>query len=276
MVFFGDFGKTVTDLFKKKKYELNKTLKVTAKSSNTEWISESTFPVKAGGSLTSKNTYKYKDKKFGALELELNNASAKFDYETPKLVEGLKTNVVVESPNVSLKGKYNCKDTMAKGKATVKVDSTDTSKASVSAEVSAELQPNLFVGGELKYSNGKGLQDYSVGAHYVKGETQLTLKTSNNFDSVNVQLYKKYSESGEVAANYDMDLNSYAPTCTVGGKLKLDGGKSHVQGCVKSDGLVYMLYKHQLSDRLAGSVGTTFNIQNVEDVNLHYKFEFEA
>jgi len=276
MVFFGDFGKTVTDLFKKSKYELNKTLKVTAKSENTEWTSESTFPVKAGGSLKTKNTYKQSDKKFGALEVELQTTCAKFDYETPKLVDGLKTNVVVEYPNVSLKGKYAPKDTMAKGKATVKCDSTDTSKASVSAEVSAELQPNLFLGGELKYSNAKGMQDYSVGAHYVKGDTQLTLKTGNNFDSVHAQLYKKYSDCGEVAADYDMDLNSYAPTCTVGGKLKLDGGKSHVQGCVKSDGLVYMLYKHQLSDRLAGTVGTTFNIQNVDAINLHYKFEFEA
>merc|ERR1719445_1615966 len=99
-------------------------------------------------------------------------------------MKGLKTNVVVEYPTVSLKGKYTC-SSYGKGKATVKVDSTDTSKSSATLEASTELQPNLFLGGEVKYSSVKGL-------------TQLTMKTGNNFDSVNVQLYKKYSSSGEV------------------------------------------------------------------------------
>lgn len=277
MVFFGDFGKTVTDLFKLKKYEFHRTLKVTARSENTEWTSESKFPVAKGaaGTISSKNTYKQKDKKLGTLEVELETKKAKFDYQTPELMKGLKTNVVVEYPTVSLKGKYAC-SSYGKGKATVKVDSTDTSKSSATLEASTELQPNLFLGGEAKYSSVKGLTSYAVGAHYVKGDTQLTMKTGNNFDSVNVQLYKKYSSSGEVAAHYDMDLNSYSPTCTVGGKYKLEGGLSHVQGCVTSTGFVQMMYKHKLSDRLAGSVATTFNLGKVEDVNLHYKFEFEA
>jgi len=277
MVFFADYGKTVTDLFKLKKYEFHRTLKVTAKSENTEWTSESKFPVAkgAGGTISSKNTYKQTDSKLGALEVELETKKAKFDYETPELCKGLKTNVVVEYPNVSLKGKYTC-SSYGKGKATVKVDSTDTSKASATVEASTELQPNLFLGGEAKYCSVKGLTSYAVGAHYVKGDTQLTFRTGNNFDAVNVQLFKKFSEAGEVAADYDMDLNSYAPTCTVGGKYKLEGGVSHVQGCVKSDGFMQMLYKHKLSDRLSGSVATTFNLAKVEDVNLHYKFEFEA
>lgn len=275
MVFFGDFGKTVTDLFKLKKYEFNRTLKVTAKSENTEWTSESKFPVAKAGTISSKNTYKQRDPNLGCLEVELETKKAKFDYETPSLMKGLKTNVVVEYPTVSLKNKYSC-SSYGKGKATVKVDSSDTSKASVTAEASTELQPNLFLGGEVQYCTVKGLKSYSVGAHYVKGDTQLTMKTGNNFDSLNVQLYKKYSAAGEVAAHYDMDLNSYAPSVTVGGKYKLEGGKSHVQGCVKSDGFMQLMYKHKLSDRLAGSVATTFNVGKVEDVNMHYKFEFEA
>jgi len=277
MVFFGDYGKTVKDLFKLKKYEFHRTLKVTAKSDNTEWSSESKFPVAkgAGGTISSKNTYKQKDSKLGTLEVELETKKAKFDYQTPELMKGLKTNVVVEYPNVSLKSKYTCAS-YGKGKATLKMDSSDTSKASATVEVSSELQPNLFLGGEMKYCSVKGLTAYAVGAHYVKGDTQLTMSTANNFDAVNVQLYKKFSSTGEVAADYNMDLNSYAPTCTVGGKYKLEGGVSHVQGCVKSNGFVQMLYKHKLSDRLAGSVGTTFNMGKVEDVNLHYKFEFEA
>merc|ERR1719436_46853 len=98
-----------------------------------------------------------------------------------------------------------------KGIAEVSVDSSDTSKIGVDAEVSTELQDGLFLGGEVSYSTPKGLTGHAVGAHYVTGSTQLTLKTGNNFDSVHVQLHKKYSDNGEVAANYDMDLNTYAP-----------------------------------------------------------------
>jgi len=269
---FGDFGKTVTDLFKKSKYELKRTLKIKAKDSGTEWTSESSFPVESGGKVSTKSTYKQSDKKYGAVEIEVvgSGKNPKFDYEVPKMVDGLKNNFVVEYPNVTAKAKYSQDKIL--GKASVKVNSENTQNVVVKTEVATVVQDGLYLGGEFSYNASNSSMGYAVGAHYMKGETQLTLKTHDMFNKVGVQLHKKVSDDGEVAADYLMNLNDYNPTCTVGGKYKLDD-KSTVQGCVKSDGNVFLLYNHKFSSRLAGSLGTTFNVQKPDDMNTHYKFE---
>lgn len=272
---FTDFGKKVKDLFDSKKYELNRKLKVTARSDNTEWTTEHTFPVASGGKTKHKTTYKQSDKKYGTMKVDVEPNKAKFDYTTPKLVDGLKSNVIVEYPKVTYKGAY--KHSKFDALAEVCVDSANTSQTAIGVEAKTEVQPNLFLGGSVDYDTGKGgVSAYAVGAHYVKGNTQLSLKTGGDkMESVKVQLHKKYSDSGEVAAQYDLDLASYQPTCTVGGKWSLDDN-SAVQGFVKSDGMAYLLYKHKLSDRLTGNLGTKFEVHNVQDVNMHYKFEFTA
>jgi len=274
MVFFGDFGKTVTDLFKTSKYELDRTLKVTCKSDNTEWSTEASFPAKNGGQSSTTATYKHSDKKLGTLEIEVpSGKTLTLDYQTPKLMDGLKSNFVVEYPKLTYKGKYS--HSAFKGKAKIACDAKDTSNISATVEGSTCVQ-GLHVGGEVKYSTKKGLNGYAVGGHYTKGDTQLAFKTKKNFDVFNVQLHKKYSATGEVAADYDLDRATYSPTVTVGGKWKLDD-KSTVQGCIKSDSSVYVLYKHKLSDLMTASMGTTFDIQNnMDNVNVHYKFEFES
>jgi len=272
MVFFADFGKTVTDLFKKKDYELQRSIKVKCASANTEWTAESSFPITGAGGSTTKAKYKQKDKKFGTMTIEVpNNKAMKIDYEAPNFVDGFKMNLISEYPKASLKGKYEEGETAAKF--CVNTTMTNTSQLGLEAEVAREIQ-GIWVGGEVKYHTADGLKGYLAGMHYKTDDTQLSLKT--NTDDLHVQLHKKYSSSGEVAANYDLNLKDYTPSVSVGGKWKLDE-KCTAQGFVKSDGNTYLLYKHKLTDRCTAHLGTSFNMNGVNDnVNVHYKFEFEA
>jgi len=279
MVFFSDFGKTVKDLFDKKKYEVNKTLKVTCKSKNSEWSTESSFPVKAEGMSTTKSKYQ-QTLPYGTVLVEVpSNKPGKLDYQTPALLDGLKSNLVMEGSKLSYKGKYSAPQAKAaalKAKTTVSTSTMDPANVSLQAEISTELQ-GLHVGGEVSYNANKGFTALAAGAHYVKDGTQLTLKTDNKFDLLTVMLHKKYSDNGEVAASYDLDLKSYyAHECSVGGAWTIDD-KSMFQGFVKSDGNAYALYKYKLSDRLTAHLGTSFNVRKLDDdLNMHYKFEFAA
>jgi len=270
MVFFEDFGKVVKDLFKKKDYEVKRSIKLKCTSDNTEWTTESCFPITGDGESTSKAKYKQTDKTFGKITIEVPSTKAmKLDYETPGFVDGLKVNMICELPKTSLEAKYE------QGQNAVKLcleTSTDNaSNIGLAAEVAREIQ-GVWLGGEVKYNIEEGVTDYMTGVHYKTSDTQLSCKT--NFDKVEVKLHKSI-EGGEVAADYSLTNEGKDYLVSVGGKWNLDD-KSSAQGFIQSDGGTYLLYKHKLSERCTAHLGTAFDITGVEGVNVHYKFEFEA
>jgi len=270
MVFFADFGKTVTDLFKKKDYELHRSLKLKCSSGSTEWTAESCFL--PNGDATTKAKYKQTDKRFGAVEIEVPNTKAmKVDYQVPSLMDGLKLNLISENPKASLKAKYEQGQNAAK--VCVETAMNNTSKVGLSAEVAREVQ-GVWVGGEVKYNTEEGLKGYMGGLHYKKSDTQFSLQ--GNLDVLNVQLHKQYSSSGEVAANYEMNMKTKEPVVSVGGKWALDE-KSTAQGFIQSDGNTFLLYKHKLSDRCTLHLGSTFDMNRDQaNANVHYKVGFAA
>jgi len=289
MVYFSNFGKTVKDLFKKDKYELNRTISVKCTSEDTEWTTECSFPASAEEKSSAKAIYKYSDKSYGTVKVEVPNVKPKkLDYQTPSLMDGLKVNFLVEHPDkksgkesqgqmdcskccdckFSLKAEYEQERVM--GKVCAEMGQTDSVKAELAAEVKG-----FWLGGEVKYEVGGGLKEYSTGVHCKMGDTQFDAKT--NFEKFNIKMHKEYCSTGELAAEYDLDLQSRTPEVSVGGRWKLDD-KCGVQGYVSSGGNTYMLYNHKLSDRLTASLGTSFDIANLQQdkVSVHYKFEMEA
>jgi len=269
MVFFSDFGKVVTDLFKTKDYEMNRSLKLKCKSDNTEWSTESSFPISDAGQTNSKAKYKQTDETFGAITIEVpSQKPMKIDYETPGFVDGLKVNMICEYPKTSIEGEY------AQGQNAAKfcVKATDKfSKFGFTGEVAREVK-GLWVGGGVKL-DGAELEEWKTGVSYTTSDTQLSLKT--NTDVLQAHLHKGI-EGGEVAALYDLKYKDNAQLVSVGGKWTLDD-KSSVQGFVQSSGNTYLLYKHKLSSRCTAHLGTAFNMNGAnDDVNVHYKFEFSA
>lgn len=270
MVFFSDFGKVVTDLFKVKDYKMNRSLKLKCASDNTEWTTESSFPITADGETVSKAKYKQTDKTLGAITIEVpNNKAMKIDYKTPGFVDGLDVNMICELPKASIKGEYAQGQNAAKFCLETSID--NASKFGLTGEVAREIQ-GLWVGGEVKYKSD-GNEEWMTGVNYKTSDTQLSLKT--NLNVLNAHLHKSI-DGGEVAAFYDLKYKENIHLVSVGGKWGLDD-KSSVQGFVQSDGKTHLLYKHKLSSRCTAHLGTVFDMNGAnDDVNVHYKFEFSA
>lgn len=272
MVFFSDFGKKVSDLFKKKDYELQRSVKLKCKSGKTEWTTESRFAIEVDGQSTTKTKYKQNSGKFGAITLEIpNNKPMKVDYETPNLMDGLQMNLISEASKVSLE--TECERGQIAAKCSVSTSTSNPSKLGLTAEVARDIG-GLWFGGEVEYDTEEGPKGYMAGVSYTDSDTQVVLQ--GNLKELKVHLHSKCSETGEVAADYHMDLKENIRMVSVGGKWQVDE-KCSVQGFIQSDGNSYLLYKHKLSDYCTAHFGSTFGCSSVKDnVNVHYKLEFTA
>jgi len=271
MVLFSNFGKKVTDLFKRKDHEFHPTFKLKFSDGKAEVSTETSFVPNSGDIIKTK--YKHKYNSFGALEIELPNTKPmKVDYEMPCLIEGLKLNLVSEKPRAGLKAKYELGGVAAKVTAETSVD--DVSNARLSAELTKEAK-GLWYGGKIDYNTSTGLEGYSGGIYYQRFGTQFILTSSP--DELKVQLHKRFSSSGEVAADYEVDFkNPRTPLVSFGGKYIFDESTT-AQGFVQSTGKAYMLYKHKMFDHCTVHLASTIDMKEVtKGANLHYKFEFEV
>lgn len=290
MVLFSNFGKTVKDLFKKDKYELNRTVSVKNTSGSTAWTTEVGFPVRDEGKSNAKVIVKHADESFGTCEIEVSKTKQnKFSYDTPKLMDGLKVKLSIDEKkkntmgklgidsgaNIAFKAEYE-QDKLA-GKICAQVGEEDK----ITVEGATEFK-GVWIGGEAVISPF-AIEACSVGMHYQRRDTQLDIKADikdiNNKKKLNIKVHKQYSDTGEVAVEYDQELAPNAPAAVVsiGGKWKLDD-KCMTQGFLTMEGHTYLLYKHKLTDRLTASLGTSFDLSNLqnENVNVHYKLEMEA
>lgn len=285
MVLFSKFGKTVKDLFKTDKYELNRTVSVTCKSENTEWSTECSFPL-AGGATKEKAVYKQTDASFGTVEIEVPNSKPKkIDYQFPKFKDGLKVNFVVAEEDskdeivsggalygakVSLKGEY------ATDKIAGKMCAETGDKTTLQAEVAYELSEGCWAGGEVKCVLEGDLQ-YSMGAHVPYGKIMTDVKTDFVKQEVNVKLHNQYCDTGAVAADFNYDINEQSATTSIGGAWSLDD-KCDVQGFVKNTGNTYLLFKYKISEYITASAGTSLDLSKLqqEGVDIHCKINVDA
>lgn len=286
MVLFSKFGKTVKDLFKTDKYELNRTISVNCASGNTEWTTECSFPVADGEQTTELAKYKLTDSTFGNIEIEIPNVDPKkVDYQFPKYQEGLKVNFVVEEEKsktalkeggafdgakFSLKGEY-IKDKLA-GKACLAAGSNK----SLQAELAYELSEGCWVGGEVKYVMEKDM-DYSAGVHLPLGNMTIDGKYDIRKQNANVKLHQSYCDTGAVAAEFNYDVEKMNASTSLGGAWKLDDN-CNLQGYVKNTGNTYLLFKYKVSEHITASAGTSFDLSKMQQdgVDVHCKINIEA
>jgi len=292
MVLFSNFGKTVKDLFKKDKYELNRTVSVKNTSGSSEWTTEVGFPVNEEGKSNAKVVVKNEDKKFGTCEFEFSKTKPnKFCYTMPKLMDGLKVKMSIDEKdnkgpgklgidlgaNFSIKAEYE-QDKLA-GKICADLGETDK----ITLEGATEVK-GAWIGGEAVVNPG-AFEGCSVGIHYQLGDnTQIDFKADvleniKKEQKLNIKVHQKYSDTGEVAVEYDMDMlqSVESPMVSIGGRWELDE-KCTTQAVLTVNGPTYLLYKHKLSDHLTASLGTSFNLPDLQNanVNVHYKLEMEA
>lgn len=282
MVFYKDFGKTVRDLFKNDKYEFKRTLEVKAKSSPTEWTSKTV--IKDDGSISSKHTYKQSDDSLGSWEIKVpTQGNLEVDYQAPKLIEGLKTNLVMQTPNLDLKGKYkntnllgrfNCSSEF---KATMNTETTSLEKMYIDGSMAFE---SVSVGGSATFRTGPmSLSDYTVGLTYTQSkDTNIAVTTSSNCNNIATSFYRRVGPETEVACRYNLNVQKPGePSFEIGGRYQVDES-GLVQGFVNPGGNAFMLYKHALSSRLNASLGAVVDTKTwaAGSAKVHYKLEFTA
>lgn|ERR1719382_33867 len=277
MVFFKDFGKTVSDLFKADKYELNRTMQVTAKSGSTEWVTKTVITDK--GAMKNKLTYKQSDKTFGSAEVIVpTKGNLEVKYTTPKLADGLKTDLVLKQPCVDMKNKYTRGSIQSESCATFNSDTTSLDALYLDASVGVE---GFSVGGAVKIKPGaeKALADYNVGLQYNPSEkSTLALTTANRCDNISSSFWYRYSDCGELGARYNLNLEKPGnPQVEVGGRWKIDD-KGTLQGVVGAGGRAMFLYKHKVSKGMTASLGASLDTSSLsaDSTKVHYKLEFTA
>lgn len=276
MVFFKDFGKTVTDLFDSDKYRLNRTLQVTAANSNTEWKTKTV--INADGTMKNKLVYKQSDKCFGCVEATIPTKGAlEVDYCTPKLADGLKTNVVVKQPNVDIKAKFTKGAFKHHSKTTMNFGG---SLDAVYADASYNFD-GFMVGGavKMKPNSESLLADYNVGMEYRHGkDTICSVSTKDRMEKISTGFWRRVSARGELAARFNVDLNETSqPSVEVGSRWKVDDSGTF-QAVMKTGGDAMMLYKHKVNKRVTASLGACFDTKalSADTTKLHYKLEYLA
>jgi len=278
MVFFKDFGKTVSDLFKADKYELNRTMQVTAKSGNSEWVTKTVITEK--GAMKNKLTYTQRDKTFGAAEVVVpTKGSLEIKYTTPKLADGLKTDLVLKQPCLDLKNKYTRGSIKSQSTTTFNTDRNSPSVDCLYGDASVTME-GFSVGGSVKIKPGadQALADYNVGLQYSPSDKcTLALTTANRMDHISSSIWYKYSDCGELGARYNLNIEKMGnPQVEVGGRWKVDD-KGTLQGVVRAGGGAMCLYKHKLSKSMTASLGASIGqAMTADSTKVHYKLEFTA
>lgn len=277
MVYFKDFGKTVTDLFKTDKYAFNRTLITKTKNKHSSWETE--HALQASGNMTSKLVYKQTDESMGAIEVTVpTKGELKVDYSTPKMVDGLTSNLVFSESSVDLKNTY-CNGAF-QSKLDASMNPGSMSVGNVAAEASMGFD-GFSVGGAVKLNpnSDKMLSDYNLGMQYAKSkDTTISVKTEARCEKISTMLWQRWCPRSEYAARYVLDLeNPSAPSFDVGTKWQMDDAAT-MQGVLRSSGDAMFLYKHKLSERMTASIGCTMNVKTLtaDSTNIHYKLEFEA
>jgi len=277
MVFFKDFGKTVTDLFKTDKYKLDRTIEVKASSKQSEWTTKTV--INNTGALSSKLTYKQTDASLGTVEIKVpTKGNMEIDYQTPKIAEGLKTNVVVSQPNLDIKTKYQ--KSAFKSHTKTRLNTENPQVASVYADFSVGFE-GLTLGGAATVKPGAEtpLADYNVGLVYEQNkDTNIAVSTSNSCENINCSFWRRYNPSVELAARVGLAVESISnPRVELGARYKVDENGT-VQGVLSTGGDAMFLYKHKLSDSLTASLGCQVDTKTMSAsaTSVHYKLEFSA
>jgi hypothetical protein len=255
---YGKFGKKLKDLLKKK-YDFEN--KVTTKhNTRTAGLTIEASGVAGCTSLNGAFKGKYKDKKFGEAEAEVNTCgklvgTAKFD----KIAKGLEVNLSGGvDPSAKKKG---CNDKLSAEYAQeffatsgfVDVNFGDATTAVVEATAVVGFE-GLSVGGQLAFDVSQSAQkvsDINVGAEYTRDDSTFTLLTEKKGDVIRGSLHHLIRPNYQVGFQFD-----YSPRAedvkkqrvfTAGTEYQLDVDTT-VKAKVDTTGVIQTAISHNLQN----------------------------
>lgn|ERR1740123_2572710 len=269
MTLLKDFNKTMSDILKKKKFDLKNTVEVKADQDNVfSWSAKQTAK-------DSELVFTQNEKDMGKLKCTFNTVTnMKIEAETKELCDKSLCKVEVTQDMAKVSAEY--KESSYGGKLTV--EARDTSYMCV-PEVSFAPADDFLLGAKVMVDNKMDFKDYQLGMLYCSGSNQkLAVQTSKKFDTLCVSGYLEESPLGKLclqvdASNITNEKKDTAVGFTFGGLYKCDSkGTLRWKGDVNAQKLS-TVYEYKFRPNVKGSFGTSLNLATQEVSPLDYKIE---
>jgi len=258
---FKNFGKGLTDLFKKQ-FDYKKSVTVKTSTSNGLTLETQAETAKAGdfaGSL--KSTYKQSD--VGVFEAELHTSgSTKYSVKADKLTKNL---VVKVSGDEKPSGKVEVDYAQDFFSSSLTVDVAKESTAVDTAGVIGF--DGLSVGGHVKYDvTRQQLADFNAGTEYSQSDFTVTVKTTDQANKIATSYLHKISADVQAGAHFSYDLESGKRLLAVGGSQRFDS-QSFGKAKLDTNGILSLALEQKLKNPLAKLVfSAEFNARQASTV----------
>jgi len=273
VVFWEDFTKRATDLWKSKKFQFNRTLNVKVDSGNNiTW--EGNHVLKDESKADSKITLTQKQDGFGQLKLEWGApAKTKFELKTSELVDNSEVKLTVENPE-----KGNLEVTYGQADWSAKVDAQYKSKNLLLEAQASFAWEKVTVGLHGVFdSSGSALKEADVGVRLDQdADRTYVLRSKDMFNELEVAFYNKVSGDSEIGAEVDINMSKGAIAMKLGGSYKLDDS-SKLRYNIDSGANVQAAYEYKFSKNVTGYLGTQYSLtENAIADGFGYKLEFQC
>lgn len=273
VIFWEDFTKRASDLWKKKKFQFDRTLNVKVDSgSNISW--EGNHVLKDESKADSKITLTQKQKGFGDLKLEWGApAKTKFEVKTKELMDNSEVKLTVNNPEQgNLVVQYGQDDWAAKVDAQYK-------KKNVVVDAQASFAwEKVTVGAHGVFdSSDSSVKQMDVGVRLDQDQDRTyVLRSKDRFNELEVAFYNKVSSDSEIGAEVDINMSKGSIGMMLGGSYRMDD-TSKLRYNLNQSGDIQAAYEYKLSNNVTGYVGTKYSLtENAMADGFGYKLEFSC
>jgi hypothetical protein len=240
---FSKFGKAVSDLLNKR-FDYNNQVATKHKA-------DKGITVEAGGVTNAKGAFtgftkvNYKNKDFGALDLEVHTAGKSSDQKGKATLSNLYKGVeVVLSGDAAQAGKAEV--SYAQDFYAVNLTLNSNCKKNKNITYSGSIgSDGLSVGATASTDFTGSVVDYNVGAEYGASDATLTLYTTNRGEEINAAFHHKISSAYSIATHFSHNPASDAKALTVGVDHQFDA-ITNLKAKIASSGILSSSVEHRL------------------------------
>lgn len=255
---FSDLGKSASELFKQKKFDLKQSLQI--KTSTTD--PKATIKVLSSvdkGAVSTELTGKYTIPSYGKAELTLKDSgNQKLKLENSDgLVDGLTIKAEGDSEHAAkLTAKYTKDFVATQADVEYSKDGEITISPSVvvgfdgfSIGLTAKLEPNAK----------DTFADYNCAFEYAKDALTVTAKTERCADVINSSVHHKFNSDVALGLGFSYNLSDDAKSATVGGTYQMTKNME-IRAKLDTSGMVNAVLTHRLSESASLKLGSQFDI----------------
>lgn len=278
LTFLNDFTKRTADLWKKKKFEFNKTLEVNVDKKNSlSWKATHTLVNNAASKSQVEVTQK--EKGLGEMKFTLGSGQVmKWNCKSKDLVDNLAVEVELEGREKG-KAQASYQQDQWAAKLEAKYGHCKQNKRAVSVDGQISFAwDNVTLGAQAVMNGDMNVKDYNLGVRFDQDKNRTyALKTKKEMKEVEVAFYYKVSDRAEIGTQVGVQMEgSNQITVQAGGNYDFDD-KTKLRYSLDTKGSLGLAYEYKFSNRIQGFVGTKYNLTNqcVTD-GFHYKLVFDC